>query len=122
MQMLARSSEEGRAPGLGWIDGVVRKFDASALPHKTRLPHMGWNTIKPKEGAALFRGLDEGARFYFLHSFYFECGKAEEALAVADYGGPFACAVGAENIFGVQFHPEKSHSNGITLLRNFGSL
>lgn len=122
MQMLARSSEEGSLPGLGWIDGAVRKFDAASLPHKTRLPHMGWNTIKPKAGIRILDGLGDAARFYFLHSYYFECADPGNAIAVAEYGKPFACAVGSGNVFGVQFHPEKSHANGIALLRNFGSL
>lgn len=122
MQMLASSSEEGRLPGLGWIDGVVRKFEVSNLAHKTRLPHMGWNQVSPKNGSPLMRDLSEGSRFYFLHSYYFQCNDRENVLAETEYGSVFSCAVNSGNIFGVQFHPEKSHSNGIQLLKNFGTL
>ncbi len=119
MQLLARSSEEGVLPGLGWIDGVVKKFDTTALPHKTHLPHMGWNDIQAKQGAGLFEGLMEDARFYFLHSYFFQCHEALDVAAETTYGVPFACAVHHQNIYGVQFHPEKSHHYGVQLLKNF---
>lgn len=122
MQMLARSSEEGTLPGLGWIDGEVKKFDPSALVQSTRLPHMGWNDVKPAIKNSLFQGLENDARFYFLHSYYFSCNKIENVLAITDYGGEFASAVNSGNIFGVQFHPEKSHQWGIQLLRNFAEM
>jgi len=122
MQILARSSEEGTLPGLGWIDGEVKKFDALTLNHRTRLPHMGWNDIQPTTKTTLFQGLEINARFYFLHSYYFRCFQEENILAVSDYGGHFACAVNSKNIYGVQFHPEKSHHYGIQLLKNFSDL
>jgi len=118
MQMLAASSEEGELTGLGWIAGRVRKFKASALP----LPHMGWNDVEAAKSARLCSGLETEARFYFLHSYYFECQNSEHALASADYGGAFTCAVRQENIYGVQFHPEKSHRCGMQLLKNFAEL
>lgn len=119
MQMMALSSEEGNLPGLGWINGVVKKFDSSInLP----LPHMGWNNVKPTGNNKLFKNIESGARFYFLHSYYFQCHNKEDAVAVTDYGGLFTCAVNAGNIYGVQFHPEKSHQNGIQLLKNFANL
>jgi glutamine amidotransferase len=118
MQMLACSSEEGSLPGLGWIDGEVKKFNSS-LSHSIRLPHMGWNNIKPLKLNGLLQGLDSDARFYFLHSYFFQSHKNEDIIAVTDYGGEFACAVNFGNIFGVQFHPEKSHQWGIRLLENF---
>jgi len=122
MQMLACSSEEGSRSGLGWIDGEVKKFNPSSLKNSTRLPHMGWNDIKPLKSSDLLEGLDHDARFYFLHSYYFQCQKNENILAVTDYDGEFACIVNSGNIFGVQFHPEKSHQWGIQLLKNFADI
>jgi glutamine amidotransferase len=122
MQMLAASSDEGVLPGLGWIDGEVKKFDVSKMNQLTHLPHMGWNDVLPVVKHPLFDELYLDAQFYFLHSFYFKSNRLENVLAVAEYGGEFTCAVGAENIYGVQFHPEKSHQNGIQLLKNFANL
>lgn len=121
MQILARRSEEGRAAGLGWIDGDVRRFggpECADLP----LPHMGWNDVRPVGDSPLFRGLEEEARFYFLHSFYFDCRRAADVAGVSRYGLEFSCAVRAGNIHGVQFHPEKSHHFGAQLLKNFAEL
>jgi len=122
MQILAKSSEEGVLPGLGWIDGVVKKFDASLIKHKTRLPHMGWNTIIPTKADKLFENLNDNARFYFLHSYYFHCFNPDNEIAETVYGLAFSSAVSSENIYGVQFHPEKSHENGIQVLNNFANL
>ena len=119
MQMLAKSSEEGKLPGLGWIDGIVKLFDASTIPYKTRLPHMGWNTISPVNGIPLLNGFNKESRFYFLHSYYFVCNNEQDVIATTEYGIVFASAVRKNNIFGIQFHPEKSHFNGIQLLNNF---
>lgn len=122
MQMLARSSEEGSLPGLGWIDGEVKRFNPSTLEHSMRVPHMGWNDIKVVKLNGLLEGLDLNARFYFLHSYYFHCHRTEDIIAVTDFAGEFACAVNSGNIFGIQFHPEKSHQCGIRLLENFAKL
>lgn len=122
MQILAGSSDEGKLPGLGWIEGRVRRFDESRLPRPARLPHMGWNDVVPKDGARLFTGLEQDARFYFLHSYYFDCASNDNVLATSEYGPAFSCAVGSDNIHGVQFHPEKSHSYGMRLLKNFAEL
>lgn len=118
MQMLAESSEEGENAGLGWIGGSVREFEGDA----TALPHMGWNDVKPARYADLFGGMDGDARFYFLHSFYLDCRDREDVLAVSEYAGEFCCAVNRGNVFGVQFHPEKSHHWGTRLLKNFAEL
>jgi glutamine amidotransferase len=122
MQILASTSEEGKLPGLGWIDGTVKKFDQSRMPAKKRFPHMGWNNIRPVAKSGLFTNLDSESCFYFLHSYHFDCGKSEDILAVTDYGGQFNSAVHSGNIFGVQFHPEKSHQWGIQLLKNFAEM
>jgi glutamine amidotransferase len=122
MQMLGSSSEEGDLAGLGWIDARVRHFGSMMPAVDLPLPHMGWNDVRPMAGHPLFAGLDRDARFYFLHSYYFECTDPSNRLAEASYGGDFACAVTAGNIFGVQFHPEKSHSCGTRLLQNFAEL
>lgn len=122
MQIMAKRSDEGVLEGLGWIDAEVRKFDEAAFTQQTRLPHMGWNDVSTRRNGGLFRGLESDARFYFLHSYYFAPRKEDDVLAVTDYNGPFASGVGAGNVFGVQFHPEKSHQWGIRLLKNFAEL
>lgn len=122
MQMLARSSDEGQRAGLGWIEGRVRKFERAALPAHTMLPHMGWNDVRPSARGGLFKGIEDDARFYFLHSYYFECASADTVLARTDYGPDFHCAVRRNNVYGVQFHPEKSHHFGSQLLSNFAEV
>jgi len=121
MQILAQSSEEGSKRGLGWIDGRVRGFKSLGRDDLL-LPHMGWNDVRPRTATRLFDGLQADARFYFLHSFFFECSRQEDVAAVSSYGIDFSCAVNAGNIFGVQFHPEKSHHFGTQLLKNFAEL
>lgn len=122
MQMLADHSEEGVTSGLGWVPGHVRGFadrqESSSLP----MPHMGWNDVLPEPDSALFKGFAEDARFYFLHSFYYDCLEKSHVSARADYGFNFECAVQNQNVFGVQFHPEKSHHWGAALLKNFADI
>lgn len=115
MQILAKSSEEGELEGLGWIPSRVVKFSFKNLS----IPQIGWNEVKSKGNSKLFNNLNSESRFYFLHSYYIHCENNEHILAETDYGGNFTCAVGRENIFGVQFHPEKSHHNGVALIKNF---
>jgi glutamine amidotransferase len=122
MQILARSSEEGDLPGLGWIDAHVRAFKSLDVIKNMSVPHMGWNDVKPVLASRLFDELQTGARFYFLHSYFMSCDRKEDVLAISNYGADFACAVQSSNIYGVQFHPEKSHSFGNRLLRNFAGL
>lgn len=122
MQILASSSEEGRLAGLGWIGGRIRRFDEKTLQQPPRLPHMGWNDVVPTGNFGLFSGLERDSRFYFLHSYYFDCASKENVLATSEYGIAFGSAVGSNNIYGVQFHPEKSHDYGVRLLKNFAEL
>lgn len=122
MQILADSSEEGALAGLGWIPGRVRKIDASLLPAGPKLPHMGWNSVKPRSDASLFAGVDVERGFYFLHSYYFDATDAADVSATVQYGKEIPCAVARANVFGMQFHPEKSHANGVAVFRNFAEL
>jgi glutamine amidotransferase len=122
MQILGLASEEGNRKGLGWIDGIVKKLPDLSTgdyvgPH---LPHMGWNSVVPSQQSPIFSGVNAEKGFYFLHSYYFDCGDRQVVDASAEYlGFTFPCAVRRDNVFGVQFHPEKSHDNGILVLRNF---
>lgn len=122
MQILAQSSEEGVEQGLGWIPGRVRSFAGCPESATLPMPHMGWNDVKPAPSCALFSGLENDARFYFLHSYFFECADHGDTAASASYGLDFSCAVQHGRIFGVQFHPEKSHHWGGALLKNFAAL
>lgn len=122
MQIMAASSDEGKLDGLGWFDAQVKIFDESIIKHKPKLPHMGWNEIQPKNEHPIFTSIDVEKGFYFLHSYYFECHEVKDILASTFYGDIFDCAVNKGNIFGFQFHPEKSHSNGINLFKNFAEL
>lgn len=122
MQILSDGSEEGDLQGLGWIKGYVKKFDILKVREKTFIPHMGWNNVDPKIQHDLFNNVENELGFYFVHSYYFEASNVNNILATTDYADKFTSAVINENIYGVQFHPEKSHSNGIQLLSNFSRL
>ena len=108
--------------GLKWIDADILKFDESQIQQRTKLPHMGWNDVNPVNEHPLFEGLEQDAIFYFLHSYFFKCNNAEDSIAISDYGTPFTSAVNADNVYGIQFHPEKSHQYGEKLLHNFAKL
>ena len=119
MQMMANSSEEGQKEGLGWFDAKVKKIKSDK---KIDLPHLGWNEINIKNDNTLFQGLQNNARFYFLHSYYFETNEDECILCETNYGGLFTSAAKKNNIFAIQFHPEKSHQWGECILKNFSKL
>ena len=122
MQMMGNRSDEGTAEGLKWLDADIIKFDESLIKQRTKLPHMGWNDVSPLKRHPLFNGLEEDSIFYFLHSYYFNCKNKEDVIAETDYGISFASAVSSNNIYGIQFHPEKSHQYGEKLLKNFAHL
>jgi len=122
MQMLAKTSDEGDLPGLGWIDAVVRKMTLPESQKKLPLPHMGWNEVNQVVSHPLFEGIRQDGTFYFLHSYYFECEMSNNVMASAHYGNDFTCIVHSENVYGIQCHPEKSHHNGVRLLENFANL
>lgn len=118
MQLLLDGSEEGDAPGLGLIPGrSVRFVGAEGL----RVPHMGWNTVVPRHDDPLIDALPDDSRFYFVHSYRVVPDRAEDELAMTDYGGRFASMIRAKNVMGAQFHPEKSHAFGMTIMRNFAA-
>jgi len=122
MQLLAESSEEGSLPGLGYISGSVRKIPENTLNAPPKLPHLGWNSISFAKECPLLEGVDPEIGYYFLHSYYFDPAHSDDVLATTTFGREITCAVWRENVYGVQFHPEKSHANGVRLLRNFATM
>jgi glutamine amidotransferase len=122
MQILAETSEEGSLKGLGYIRGHVKKFDVTRLNTKPKLPHLGWNSIDINKKTPLFDNINPQKGFYFLHTYFFECSDDNDILSTTNYGYPFSSAINHNNLFGFQFHPEKSHSNGVNLLYNFAKL
>lgn len=123
MHLLAGKSDEGNLPGLGWITGNVKKFNLTSPDldkTKLKIPHMGWNSVissQPED--SIFTGVAQPMRFYFVHSYHFVCKNPENILGSAHYAYDFTCAVRKKNIYGVQFHPEKSHKFGMQVLKNF---
>jgi len=121
MQLLATKGWEGEeAEGLGWIEGEVRRLEPNG--EKARIPHIGWNEVVLTQSSPLFAGMTSRKDFYFVHSYHLSCRNDREVLARTPYCGEFVSAVGKNNIFGVQFHPEKSQRVGFQVLRNFLAL
>jgi glutamine amidotransferase len=121
MQMLGHSSEEGSLAGLGLVDAETRRFRfAPDSAHK--VPHMGWSLLAARRASPLLQGLDAMTRFYFCHGYHLVCADPADVLASACYGSDFAAMVRHDNVFGVQFHPEKSHRFGMGLLHNFAEM
>ena len=121
LQMLMENSEEGVEPGLGWIAGKTIKFKKDKLGD-LKIPHMGWTNVHIAKDTGLTRNLGEQPRFYFVHSYYVQPDDPSDQMLTAHYGYEFTAAVNRENIFGAQFHPEKSHKYGMKILENFGRL
>lgn len=120
MQLLTKHSEEGNVDGLGWINAVTRKFQF--LDNNLKIPHMGWNFVDIKQKNAFTENLDAESKFYFVHSYYVECADTTNVLATTFYGNEFHSIIHHENIFGAQFHPEKSHKYGMQILSNFSKI
>ncbi len=121
MQLLAtKGYEDGETNGLGWIEGEVVRF--KSFSSSVRIPHVGWNEVHFVSSSPLFEGLTSGKDFYFVHSYYFVCKRKKNELAKTPYCNEFASVIGQDNIFGVQFHPEKSQKAGFKILRNFLAL
>ena len=121
MQLLTNSSEEGVLPGLGWIPAKTVKFKF-APDSKLKVPHMGWNYVFSKKDSPLTENLPEEPRFYFVHSYFVQCDNEEDVLTTTPYGSDFHSIVQKDNVYGAQFHPEKSHKYGMKLLANFAKL
>jgi glutamine amidotransferase len=119
MQLLTRGSEEGRLPGLGWIAADTVRFPALA---GLKVPHMGWNLVRQTRPSALTAGLGSDARFYFVHSYHVRADDPRDAILRVHHGVEFDAAIQSGNIYGAQFHPEKSHRFGMQLLTNFAKL
>lgn len=116
MQLLTRGSEEGKLPGLGWIGADTKKFPSKS---GLRIPHMGWNTVEATTSSPLTQNLPEESRFYFVHSYNVQVDHQSNSILKCQYGISFDAAIQYDNIFGVQFHPEKSHKFGMQIFKNF---
>jgi glutamine amidotransferase len=121
MQLMTKSSEEGREPGLGWFDAQTIKFNFEK-DSKNKIPNMGWKSVNLKKTSKYFNDMHPDPRFYFVHSYYVRCNSAEDVLTTSVYGNEYVSGFEKENLCGVQFHPEKSHKFGMKLFSNFLSI
>jgi len=119
MQLMTKHSEEGDCNGLGWLDATTRKFQ---IIDTLKVPHMGWNDVHYKKDSKLTEDFSADPRYYFVHSYHVQCNQEADVLGTTTYGYEFVAAFQHENIYGVQFHPEKSHKYGMELLRNFNKI
>jgi len=117
MQLFSEHSEEGETKGLGWIESDTVKF--SFNDNSLRIPHIGWNKLSLKKESILFKDVPTDKRFYFVHSYYVNCKNEEDTVASTNYGIDFTSAIQKGNIYGTQFHPEKSHKHGLKIIDNF---
>ena len=120
MQLMTKSSEEGQRAGLGWFEAQTVKFRLDTREYK--IPHMGWNEVNDVHNSPLFHEMGPEPRFYFVHSYHLDAVKPDEVMFTCTYGYEFVCGVRRGNLFGAQFHPEKSHRFGMRLLSNFAAL
>lgn len=121
MQLMTKGSEEGHRKGLGWIDAYTKKFSVTVNGYK--IPHMGWNTVQQKQNIALVSNIPDDARFYFVHSYYVQTANSNDTIASTRYSCEFDSMItNGTNLFGVQFHPEKSHKFGMKIFENFAVL
>lgn len=119
MQLITLGSEEGKLPGLGWISASTIRFPRN---NGLKVPHMGWNTVTPTTQSPLTKDLPDESRFYFVHSYYVKVENERNSILKTEYGLTFDAAIQQDNIYGAQFHPEKSHKFGMQLLKNFSSI
>jgi len=122
MQLFSKKSEEGKLAGFNWINAETVRFKFDDRETNLKVPHMGWDTINTKRESPLLANMYQEARFYFVHSYHLICENQEDVIATTNHGYEFPSIVQKENIFGVQFHPEKSHKFGIKLFENFVNL
>lgn len=122
MQLMTKRSQEGKMSGIGWIDAETVRFNFDKDSNSRKIPHMGWNSIRLNKNNFLFEGMHKNSRFYFAHSYHALCNNEKDILAKTYYGYEFVSAFNSDNIFGVQFHPEKSHRFGKKILENFSKL
>lgn len=122
MQLFSRKSEEGTLHGLGWLEARTIRFNFPNSAGKLKIPHMGWNTISIEKPSPLLTDMVNEPRFYFVHSYHLECDNTQDVLCRTVHGYDFTSAVACGNIYGVQFHPEKSHRFGMQILKNFVEL
>jgi glutamine amidotransferase len=119
MQLFTKYSEEGDCEGLGWLDARTIKFNFNTSNSIYKIPHMGWNNIRPEKDCILYDGLEKDALFYFVHSFHVCTDKKDDISSTTEYNIRFISSIQKDNIYGTQFHPEKSHKNGLKILVNF---
>lgn len=122
MQLLLEGSEEGSQPGLGWVRGRCIRFKSDGEHERLRIPNMGWNEVTVAKKGKLFDADHETARYYFVHSYYAQCADDDDVAATATYGAHFTAAIEHDNIYGVQFHPEKSHRFGMNIFKSFAKV
>ena len=119
MQLFAEFSEEGNSEGLGWIKAQIVRFNFDTFTQKPNIPHVGWNTIDIKHNSILLKDIDKNTRFYFTHSYHYKDIADTNIITTTNYGYNFPSIISQNNIYGTQFHPEKSHLTGLEIYRNF---